>query len=96
MQSAGIISAIALLLADAGKVGADSGIAVGKIRKFQAASRKKKDNAIIQLERRTLYFFIASSIATRRSLSSKGLIINPSGFVSFARSRVAPSEWEVT
>ena len=49
LSRAGIISNTALLLADAGKLAADSGIAVGKIREFQAAIQKKKDNAIIQL-----------------------------------------------
>ena len=41
------------------------------------------------------YFFTASSIATRSSLSPNGFKIKPSGLVAFARSSVGPSEWEV-
>jgi hypothetical protein len=49
LSRAGIINATTLLLADAGKVAADSGITLEKIKEFRAAIQKKKDNAIIQL-----------------------------------------------
>lgn len=46
---AGIMTASALLDIDAGKVSEETGIPLQKIRDYQAAVRKKKENAIIEI-----------------------------------------------
>jgi DNA topoisomerase-1 len=49
LAPAGIISASALLEADADTVAAETGIPAHKVREYQAAIQKKRDTAIIQL-----------------------------------------------
>ncbi|MHB8162805.1 MAG: DNA topoisomerase I [Methanoregula sp.] len=49
LSHSGITNAATLLTADAGAVAAASGLTVQKIKDFQAAIKKKKDTAIIQI-----------------------------------------------
>ncbi len=49
LSRAGITNAATLLVADAGAVAAASGLTVQKVKDFQAAIKKKKDTAIIQI-----------------------------------------------